>query len=455
MANFYKVNAENSSKSNKKQKLTVKVEKLDLNGSGVAYYKNKPVFINGALPNEVIEIKLVEQKNKFSIAKLLTVNKASESRVTAKCPHFSLCGGCDIQHLEYSQQLNFKKNKIMELFSRAGIDRSVIDKLPWQEAISNSQWGYRRKARIGVQFDKNSQATIGFRQKSTNQLVAIKSCPVLVEPADTLFPLLKEIINQLSVKKSIGHVEVICTEFLNEDAETQIKITLLIRQLRTISEHDSNLWHEYAKKYQWQLRFQESESKNLLNSEVNLSYKLVEDIQINFNNTDFIQINQKVNLAMVEQALVWLMPNEEDHVLDLFCGLGNFSLPLAKIVNHVIGVEGVQKMVDKATDNATYNDIDNCSFYQADLNSDWLDSKWAHNKFSKVLLDPARAGADLAIKQVVKLDIPTVLYVSCEPTTLARDSKILLLNGYHIKKIGLIDMFSQTKHVETMVLFSK
>jgi 23S rRNA (uracil1939-C5)-methyltransferase len=455
MANFYKVKAESSSNSHKKQKLTVKVEKLDLNGCGVAYYKNKPVFINGALPNEVIEIKLVEQKNKFSIAKLLTIIKASENRVTAQCPHFALCGGCDLQHLEYSQQLSFKKNKIIELFSRAEIDGRAIDNLPWHEPISTSQWRYRRKARIGVQFDKNSQATIGFRQKSTNQLVAIKSCPVLVEPAVAIFPVLKELINQLSVKKSVGHVEIICTEFTDEFAETQLKVTLIVRQIRTINEHDSKLWNEYAKKYQWQLFFQESDSKKTLSPEGNLSYKLDDDIEINFTSTDFIQINQQVNFAMVAQALVWLTPNKDDHVLDLFCGLGNFSLPLARKVSHVTGVEGVQTMVDRAKNNAAYNDIGNCSFYQADLNSGWLDSTWIKKKFSKVLIDPARAGADLAIKQLVKLNIPVVLYVSCEPTTLARDSKILLSNGYHIKKIGLIDMFSQTKHVETMVLFSK
>ena len=473
MANFFKINTNKSVKIQKKQKLTVQIEKLDLNGCGVAYCKNKPIFINGTLPNENVEIRLVEQKNKYALAKLLTINKASENRVVAKCQHFTLCGGCDLQHLAYSQQLSFKQNKIIELFSRTGIAANVIDELPWQEPILSSPWGYRRKARIGVQFDKNSEATIGFRQKSTNQLVAVKSCPVLVEPADSIFPILKELINKLSVKKAIGHIELICTDTahlaysrLDKSNESLKKLTLIVRQIRAINEHDRKLWQKYAKKNQWHIYFQENESNNKenksknksqgsVNSADDLSYRLVDDIQINFSNTDFIQINQQVNLTMVEQALAWLMPQKNDLILDLFCGLGNFSLPLASKVSSVIGVEGVQSMVDKATANAAFNNIDNCCFFQADLNSEWLSNKWAKSKFSKVLLDPARAGAEFAMEQIVTLNIATILYISCDPTTLARDSQLLLLKGYRIEKIGLIDMFSQTKHVETMVLFSR
>jgi len=468
MANFFKVSSKKPLKAQEKQKLTVKVQRLDLNGCGVAYSKNKPVFINGTLPNENIEIKIIEQKNKYALAKLLTINEASKTRVAVKCQHFTLCGGCDLQHLEYSQQLNFKQNKIIELFSRSGIAANIIDKLSWQKTIASMQWGYRRKARIGVQFDKNSQATIGFRQKATNQLVAVKSCPVLVSPADNIFPILKELIAKLHVKKSIGHIEVISADVSHPENlnETSKKLTLIVRQIREINKHDLMLWQEYAHDNHWHIHFQEDENsskdkkdKNPLSVSSDLSYRLVGDIQINFSNTDFIQINQQVNLAMIEQALTWLKPKPDDHILDLFCGLGNFSLPLARKVSRVIGVEGVQSMVDKAAANATFNNIDNCSFFQADLNSEWLTDKesnqWANSQFSKVLLDPARAGAELAVEQVLKLNIPTVLYVSCEPVTLARDCQLLLLAGYKIEKIGLIDMFAQTKHVETMVLFQR
>ncbi|MBL4941312.1 MAG: 23S rRNA (uracil(1939)-C(5))-methyltransferase RlmD [Colwellia sp.] len=465
MANFFKATTKKPVQTQLKQRLMVKIDKLDLNGCGVAYYKQKPIFINGSLPNEKVEIQLVEQKNKYARAKLLTINKTSENRVPPKCQHFSLCGGCDLQHLDYNEQLNFKKNKVIELFSRSGITTTIIEQLPWQQPIVSLPWHYRRKARIGVQFDKNAQATIGFRQRATNQLVAVKSCPVLVKPADDVFPLLKELIAKLSVKKAIGHIEVISVATAEQPSN---QLTLIVRQIRAINEQDRKLWQEYANRHQWQLYFQDEavkpkENKRSTSIDNNLHYNLVDDIVINFSITDFIQINQQVNVGMVEQALDWLQLKPEDHVLDLFCGLGNFSLPLAKRVTGVIGVEGVQSMVDKATANATFNHINNCQFFQADLNSEWSSNKgvnkelnhWAEAQFTKVLLDPARAGAELAIAQIVKLAIPTVLYVSCEPTTLARDSQLLLSKGYKIEKIGLIDMFSQTKHVETMVLFSK
>lgn len=459
MANFFKVNSKKSGIVQDKKTLTVKVDKLDLNGCGVAYYKQKPVFINGTLPNENADIKLVEQKNKYSIAKLITIIKPSLNRVEAKCQHFALCGGCDLQHLEYAQQLIFKQNKIKELFSRAGFSTAEVETLPWQSPITSTQWHYRRKARIGVQFDKNAQAIIGFRQKYTNQLVAVKSCPILVEPAASIFVPLKKLINELSVKKAIGHIEVICTDTTNTN-EVLNQITLIVRQVRTLNEQDRTLWQTYAATHQWQVYFQDNNdneisSRNKLNTDENLHYSLTNNIQINFSSSDFIQINQQVNLAMVEQALEWLTPEKYDVVLDLFCGLGNFSLPLAKIVSRVVGVEGVQSMVDKATNNATFNHLNNCQFFQADLNDKWLSQSWANINFTKVLLDPARAGAEFAIKQVIELNIATVLYVSCEPTTLARDSQLLLAHGYKIEKIGLIDMFAQTKHLETMVLFTK
>ena len=473
MVNFFKVSTKKSIKIPEEQNITVTIQRQDLNGCGVAYIKNKPVFVEGALPNENVEIKIVVQKNKYSLAKLITIIKENQHRVVAKCQHFMVCGGCDLQHLDYNQQLQFKQNNVIALFSRSGIKEHIISDLPWQNPIVSSPWGYRRKARIGVQFDKNAQGIIGFRQKSTNQLTSIKSCPVLVDPAAHIFPVLKALINQLSVKKSIGHIEVISSELTDN---TQLlnsrqpintnkslpKLTLIVRQIRTINDHDRQLWQTYSEQNNWQVYFQSNDTKNQdqptqLSDNVanNLFYTLGNGLDINFSNSDFIQINSNVNIAMIEQALDWLTPQQEDKILDLFCGLGNFSLPLAQKVSCVVGVEGVQTMVNKATANAKLNQLDNCQFFQADLNSDWLSNEWAKNTFTKVVLDPARAGAQYAMAQIVKLNIATILYVSCDASTLARDSQTLLLNGYKITKIGIIDMFSQTKHVETMVIFRR
>lgn len=466
MANFFQ---ENKNKKPSKSLLTLNVTRLDDNGCGVGRLQNKPVFIQGALPSEMVEVKIIEQKNKFIRAKLLKIKTPNINRVEPKCLHFGSCGGCDLQMLAFEKQLPFKQQKVSSLFSRY-LPNQV---LPWQEPITSQPWHYRRKARLGVQFNKNSEATIGFRQRSTNQLTAIKSCPVLVEPLNNIFIHLKSILVKLTVKAAIGHIEVIHADIANSTDN----VVLVIRQLKPLNSHDVILWKEYALKYHCQVIIDEGKNQYIL-SEIDsvstlraegklndLSYTLphpkkatqneVEDISIHFSSNDFIQINHVVNKEMIEQAISWLEIKPSDNVLDLFCGLGNFSLALATLANQVIGVEGVQAMVDKAKLNAKKNAITNCTFYQADLNADWLKLMWAKQAFTKVLLDPARSGAEQAVQQIAKLKIPTVLYVSCDPATLARDSEILVLQGYQLEKISLIDMFSQTKHIETMVLFTR
>ncbi len=467
MANYFKA-AVKPQTSN--QRLTVTVDKLDMNGVGVARWQNKPVFIAGALPHEVVEVKIIEQRNKYARAKLISINEKSESRVEPQCQHFGLCGGCDLQMLDMTAQLNFKQDKVSELFSRCFSERNGAKKLtqqdlPWHATIESKPWHYRRKARIGVQFDKKFQATIGFRQKSTNQLAAIKACPVLVEPLNAIFPLLKKLLAQLTVKSAIGHVEVIQADVIDTKSENKsqkyVQVVLVIRQLRAMSEQDISLWQTYAQQHNWHIIIDDGNKQEALvvikdDSSPVLSYELADTSKVYFSSSDFIQINHGVNNAMINQALTWLSILPDDNVLDLFCGLGNFSLALAKQAKTVVGVEGVQVMVDKATDNAKVNGLDNCEFYQADLNSHWLLESWAKVQvFDKVLLDPARAGAEEAVNQIAKLKIPSILYVSCDPATLARDSAILVSKGYKLKKISLMDMFAQTKHVETMVLFTR
>ena len=452
MANFFKAVAKPKVVN---EQLTVCIDKLDTNGVGVARWKGKPVFIAGALPNEVIDVKIIEQKSKYARAKITSITKISESRVAPECQHFGLCGGCDLQMLAVEEQLLFKQQKVTELFSRSFSALKLATKieqadLPWQTPIKSEPWHYRRKARIGVQFDKKAQATIGFRQKSTNQLAAIKSCPVLVEPLNAIFPLLKKVLAQLTVKAAIGHIEVI---------QADGQVVLVIRQLKSLNDTDIKLWKSYAQQHFWHVIIDDGNKQTPLlegkeGNDVVLSYALEDTSKIYFSSSDFIQINHKVNIAMISQALAWLNISPNDNVLDLFCGLGNFSLALAKKAQRVVGVEGVQVMVDKAKHNADINGLDNCQFNQADLNSTWLSEPWAKElAFDKVLLDPARAGAEQAVSQIAELKISIVLYVSCDPATLARDSAVLVSQGYKLEKISLMDMFSQTKHVETMVLF--
>ncbi|TMM47469.1 23S rRNA (uracil(1939)-C(5))-methyltransferase RlmD [Colwellia ponticola] len=490
MANYFKAAVKATEKN---KRLTVSIDKLDMNGVGVARWQNKPVFIAGALPNETVEVQVIEQKSKYVRAKLIAVNQQSEQRVIPKCQHFALCGGCDLQMLAITAQLDFKQGKVSELFSRSFSAQKLASTvtpttLPWQPAIISNPWHYRRKARIGVQFDKKSHAIIGFRQKGTNDLASIKSCPVLVEPLDAIFPLLKKLLAQLTVQSAIGHIEVIQADITKggnvEDKSIESKTTdndkvelgivdadsnkglvnhnqvvLVVRQLKAMNDADIELWQRYAQQHNWHVMIDDGHKQQPLvakNTTSQLFYTLADNNKINFASSDFIQINHQVNNAMISQALAWLAISPADTVLDLFCGLGNFSLALANKAKFVIGVEGVQVMVDKATDNAQHNGYNNCQFYQADLNSDWLTQSWASAQvFDKVLLDPARAGAEQAVGQIATLKIPKVLYVSCDPATLARDSAILIAQGYKLEKISLMDMFSQTKHVETMVLFTQ
>ncbi|WDE12818.1 23S rRNA (uracil(1939)-C(5))-methyltransferase RlmD [Thalassomonas haliotis] len=437
MANFFKASTKKHSLG---QKITVRIERLDLNGCGVGRYQKKPVFVAGALVGETARVRIVEQKSKYLRGQLLALENESEHRVTPFCRHYQKCGGCDLQHLAYQQQLSFKQDKVTQLFAR----NQINSRLPWQVPLLAAEKHYRRKARIGVQYAKDGSATIGFRQKATNDLVALDACPVLVEPVAGIFTQLKPLLARLSIKHAIGHIEVLVTGYT----------TLVVRQLKPLNAEDKALWLQAAKEHHWQILLDNGKDLLPLGQVDPLSYALSDELSITFTGGDFIQVNHAMNVKMVMQAMDWLALAPGDKVLDLFCGLGNFSLPVAARVQQLVGVEGVQDMVTRAEKNARANGLENCAFYQGDLNRSWQDQPWAQENFDKVLLDPARAGAFEAIEQLLKFKISTLLYVSCDPASLARDSKLLLDTGYKIEKIAIMDMFSQTKHVETMVLFS-
>lgn len=437
MANFYKASPK---KSPSIQQLTVTVNRLDPQGCGVAALGKKPLFVEGVLPDEVAVVNVHQQNNKFAKAKLVKLLKSSPEREDVKCQHYYQCGGCNLQHLQYAHQLSFKQEKVKQLFARQGIEAT----LPWQAEITSEAWHYRRKARIGVQYNKRGEPIVGFRQRESNNLTAIKNCPVLAKEFSNIFLQLREILPQLSGKNAIGHVEVIAASHN----------VVVIRQLTAMSKADKVLWLAFSDKNQWLIYIDDGKQQLPLSHTEPLYYSINDTINIEFTTTDFIQVNHAVNQEMVKQALTWLQLQQEDTVLDLFCGLGNFSLPIAQRVKSVVGVEGVQTMVTRASDNAKRNGLSNCQFYQADLNSNWQNQSWANQSFNKVLLDPARAGAYQALEQLVKLKVKNLLYVSCDPASLAKDAKLLTDHGYKIEKIAIMDMFSQTKHVETMVVFT-
>ena len=442
MAQFFKASRTKSAKNRILK--NVHIEKLDHQGRGIAYFQNKPLFIDGGLSGESLDIQILESKKRYSKGLIKKINQASELRIEASCPHYNECGGCHLQHIDHQQQIKIKSQGLISLFKR------FAKQAPAQLAapVVGKVWGYRRTARFGLQFDKKSkQLKMGFRRALSNSLIEQKVCPVLLPQLECLILPLKALLNSLKSRMELGHLEIL---FADQG------VVVLLRHLKALPKEDLQLIEQFSEAHN--INFFAQDSKHAvvcLSGSQQLSYRLSEwDCTLNFSPTDFLQVNSNVNQKMVAQALNWLDLNKDDLVLDLFCGLGNFTLPIAKKAAKVVGIEGVQKMVDRASANAALNNLHNATFYQADLSAaDVAKQAWATQSFNKVLLDPARAGAFECMPFITKLKPAHIVYVSCDPLTLARDSQLLLENGYKLDKLGLLDMFPQTGHMESMALF--
>ncbi|MBN3574948.1 23S rRNA (uracil(1939)-C(5))-methyltransferase RlmD [Vibrio neptunius] len=420
---------------------SLQIEKLDHHGAGIAYQNKKPIFIEGALPGEQVLAQLIESKSKFSRAALIKVQKASEQRLEPFCPHYHQCGGCNMQHLSSEHQQAYKQQTLSQLMSKfAG---QTLDLEP---PIVCETKGYRRRARISVMVDKKTrQLQFGFRKRQSKDIVTLTHCPVLMPELNELLPELHQLLKSFSQQDQLGHVELVKAD------NTRI---LVLRHLKPLKDKDHDALLAFAELNQITLYLMPNNEQLVLEAGEAGVYQET-GITIPFEPNNFIQVNQQVNAQMVAQALDWLALSEQDRVLDLFCGLGNFSLPIAKQVKSVTGVEGVDEMVNKATHNAQINQIENAKFYQANLEQDMSGQLWAREKFDKILLDPARAGASGIVEQVSSLGATRVVYVSCNPATLARDSQSLLSQGFKLQRLGMLDMFPHTSHLESMALFVK
>lgn len=419
----------------------VSVQKLDHLGAGIAYLDKKPVFIDGALADEEVLIQLTESKSKFARAKLIKVIKPSQQRTVPFCPHYAQCGGCDLQHLSRDAQIEHKQQTLSQLMTKfAG------QELALSVPVSGVDKGYRRRARISMMWDKKSQQLqFGFRRKQSKEIVNVTDCAVLEPSLNALLPELKSLLSVFKKPDQLGHVELV------KGDNTSV---LVLRHLSPLADKDLSALKEFAQQHQLTLYVMPNANQldKVLGEQ---AYYQEVGVTIPFLPSNFIQVNQQVNQEMVEQALEWLDVQKDDRVLDLFCGLGNFSLPLAKLADKVVGIEGVDEMVEIAKSNALHNKITNVEFYQANLEQEFAGEIWAQQQFNKVLLDPARAGAVGIVDQLASLGAERVVYVSCNPATLARDSQSLLEQGYQLKKLGMLDMFPHTSHLESMALFVK
>ncbi len=437
MARFFKPEKKKSLDTKHK---SLKVERLDHQGDGVAFEGKKPVFIAGALPGEEVLAQLTEDKRQFARAKLIKVVSPSAKRVTPFCKLYRQCGGCNLQHLDHDAQIAAKQDTLSQLMKKFASAELVQD----APVISRGE-GYRRRARLSVKVSKSGELEMGFRQRSAKDIVTVKHCPVLDAKLDALLPPLYDVINALRGRRIIGHIELV---------DANAEGVLLVRAVKHLHDEDVSRLQSFADEHALTFYLQQGDDETQRLRGEMPAYGL-DDLTLSFEPQDFIQVNANINEQMIAQSLEWLALEPTDKVLDLFCGLGNFSLPMAKHAASVVGVEGVDAMVQRASDNAQRNALTNAEFYHANLELDAKDTSWGKKRYSKILLDPARAGALGVMPYVAQSRAERVVYVSCNPATLARDSQVLLENGYTLARLGMLDMFPHTGHLESMALFVK
>ena len=415
-------------------------------GRGVTRVDGKVWFIEGALPGEKVVVRPIRGKRNYSLGVAEAILESSASRVTPHCTAFGVCGGCALQHLDYPKQLGFKKSNVVENLEGAGV--SVTEEILELQA---QPWSYRRRARLGARLvPKKGGVLVGFRERNKSYITPLSSCPVIHPSVDRVLVKIQELISQLSIPDRIPQIEVAVGE--NGTA-------LVFRHLSPLTEDDRSKLKNFGAQEQLLIYTQEKgpETAAPLNPDATpeLFYTLKAfDLEISFSVTHFIQVNGTINELIVELAADWLAPDKDSQVLDLFCGLGNFSLALARRAGRVLGVEGDTSLVEKAKENAAANEVANAEFQARDLFSDAV-SDWDPGTFSHVLVDPPRSGAIEALKTICTKVAPNALaYVSCNPATLARDAAYLTgPGGYQLIKLAVADMFPHTTHVESAALF--
>ncbi|MFM1681889.1 23S rRNA (uracil(1939)-C(5))-methyltransferase RlmD [Aeromonas salmonicida] len=439
MAQFFKP----QKKSTQPQRIEFTVDSLDHHCVGIGRHQGKAIFIEGALPGEQVKARILDDKKQYAHAALQQVVTPAANRIAPFCNHYRECGGCNAQHLGEADQQAAKEAGLVSLFERLG----QIKAPALEPVLTGESRAYRRVCRLAVKFDKNGRCTrVGFRRRQSNDLVEIEGCPVLAEPLSALIVPLRECLNRLKSQRELGHAELI---------QAEQGIMMLLRHTGRPNEADRALLVAFAKSQGIDLYLQAADERiEPLHQVFQPSYSL-DGLSLAFAPGDFIQVNGPINQSMVAQALAWLGASKDDKVLDLFCGIGNFTLPLARQAREVVGVEGDLAMVARAEENARRNGIDNARFYKADLSGDIVGMSWAREGFDLVLLDPARPGALEVIGHVVKLSPKRVVYVSCNPVTLARDSQVLVKGGYRLVRLGMLDMFPHTGHLESMALFER
>lgn len=423
-----------------REPVEVQIDHLDLDGCG--YSSDNKLAVYGALAGEQVIASPLARKRKRLYLKATEILEPSGDRVTPACGAAAHCGGCVFQHLVHGEQLTLKQDYLAR-------ELAPITPVSWLAPMTGPLYNYRSKARLGVKYvEKKGRVLVGFREKQKPYIADILACPVLSQPVDELLQPLARLVEQLSIPRSIPQVEVAVSDLT----------ALIIRHLEPFNENDKSLLAEFEQRHSVMVLCQPGGMDTihpLTGEEQWMKYHLPEfELEFLFQPTDFTQVNQVINRQMVRRAVDLLAPGPGDRVLDAFCGIGNFSLAIARTGASVVGVEYSESSVSRAGLNARHNRLEMVRFEVANLHSDAIKT-YINQSYNKVLLDPPRSGAEALVKGLASGNVERVVYVSCNPETLARDVKILVGEGFQLQSAGIIDMFPHTSHVESIALLTR
>lgn len=446
------------------ESIDLEIESLDLEANGVAHREGKVVFVSGGLPGERVRAAVRRQKPRFDTADVTEVLRESSQRVRPRCPHFGMCGGCSMQHLDAAAQLAIKQRALEDQLWHIGKVRAGTALRP----IAGPAWGYRYRARLSVRHVvRKGGVLVGFHERGSSYVADMRECHVLEPRVAALLLPLRDLVGSLSIRDRLPQIEVA----VGEPVRGELCIALVLRVLQTITPEDKAALCAFAKSHAVELWLQPAgpDSIEILcdrrgdEGQSELAFRLDEfDVRIPFRPTDFTQVNHAVNEVLVRRAIALLAPQSEDRIADLFCGLGNFSLPLARRARTVLGIEASKSLVRRASDNAALNGLSGrTSFIAQDLFKMDAEAWDGLGRFDRVLIDPPREGALEVCKAIVaqtgaaRSRAPRrIVYVSCNPATLARDAAVLVnLGAYSLTAAGAVNMFPHTSHVESVAVF--
>ena len=432
----------------------VVIESLDQEGRGVAHVDGKVTFVEGALPGERVDATIVREKPSFAIARADTIGKASASRVTPRCPHFGVCGGCTLQHAHTSLQIAAKQRALEEALARIGRVRPGIVLPP----IEGPAWEYRYRARLSVRHVvKKGGVLVGFHERKSSYVADMTQCYVVPRKLSDLLPALRSLIAGLSIRDRLPQIEVA----IGETGE-RLVYALVLRILEPLAPGDEAALAAFEDRHGVEFWLQTGGPATVVpfRKGSDLEYLLPEfDLRMPFAPTEFTQVNYAINRVLVRRAMALLAPQRAERVVDFFCGLGNFTLPVARLGAHATGVEGSAALVRRAQENAAANGLsDRTTFVAANLFAETERTVGSLGRFDRAVIDPPREGAVELVKALPSADsadaLKRIVYVSCAPGTLARDASVLVHErGYRLAAAGVVNMFPHTAHVESIAVF--